>query len=182
MVYLVGTGPGGPGLITARGQQCLEAADVLIYDRTVHPRVLELASPHAERIDDGRHHDTRRVLQTNMAEMRVPPHVADMILNHAIKDAPRSRQHYDVHHYIPEKRLALTQWVRRLTKILGYDPNEVMKAERTGYQGKGAARRLGASQTYAQRKARLAEQGRDLNAERRAQRRRRMARRQATAA
>jgi len=43
-------------------------------------------------IEDGRHHDTRRVLQTNMAEMRVPPHVADMILNHAIKDAPRSRQ------------------------------------------------------------------------------------------
>jgi uroporphyrinogen III methyltransferase/synthase len=54
MVFLVGTGPGGPGLITARGQQCLEAADVLIYDRTVHPRVLELASPHAERIDVGR--------------------------------------------------------------------------------------------------------------------------------
>ena len=78
-------------------------------------------------IDDGRHHDTRRVLQTNMAEMRIAPHVADMILNHAIKDAPRSRQHYDTHHYIPEKRLALTQWVRRLTKILGYDPNQVMK-------------------------------------------------------
>jgi len=36
---------------------------------------------------------------------------------------PRSRQHYDVHHYIPEKREALTQWVKRLTKILGYDPN-----------------------------------------------------------
>jgi integrase len=52
-------------------------------------------------IEDGRHHDTRRVLQTNMAEMGVPPHIADMILNHAIKGAPKSRQHYDVHHYIP---------------------------------------------------------------------------------
>jgi hypothetical protein len=82
-----------------------------------------------------------RVLQTNMAEMRVPPHVADMILNHAIKGAPRSRQHYDVHHYIPEKREALTQWVKRLTKILGYDPNEVMTAERNGFQGKGPDRR-----------------------------------------
>lgn len=29
-------------------------------------------------IDDGRHHDTRRVLQKNMAEVDVPPHVADM--------------------------------------------------------------------------------------------------------
>jgi hypothetical protein len=66
-----------------------------------------------------------------------------MILNHAIKDAPRSRQHYDVHHYIPEKRRALTQWVRRLTKILGYNPNDVMKGERRGYQGKGTARKIG---------------------------------------
>jgi hypothetical protein len=64
-------------------------------------------------IEDGRHHDTRRVLQTNMAEMGVPPHVADMILNHAIKDAPKSRQHCDTHHYIPEKRDALVKWVRR---------------------------------------------------------------------
>jgi integrase len=132
-------------------------------------RIMERA-----RIDDGRHHDTRRVLQTNMAEMRVPPHIADMILNHAIKGAPKSRQHYDVHHYIPEKRQALAQWVRKLTKILGYDPNLVMKAERTGYQGKGAARRIGNRETYRQRKARLAAQGRDLNAERRAGRHRRV--------
>jgi integrase len=122
-------------------------------------------------IEDGRHHDTRRVLQTNMAEMRVPPHVADMILNHAIKNAPKSRQHYDVHHYIPEKRQALTQWVRRLAKVLGYDPNSVMKGERSGYQGKGPARHLvKKSETYAERKARLAKKGRDLDAERRARR------------
>jgi integrase len=124
-------------------------------------------------IDDGRHHDTRRVLQTNMAEMGVPPHVADMILNHAVKGAPKSRQHYDTHHYIPEKREALTRWVARLTKVLGYDPNLVMKAERTGFQGKGPARRLGRRETYRERKARLAAQGRDLGAERRQLRQRR---------
>lgn len=54
LVYLIGTGPGAPGLITARGQRCLDAADVVIYDRTVHPRVLDLAPAHAERIDVGR--------------------------------------------------------------------------------------------------------------------------------
>jgi integrase len=122
-------------------------------------------------IEDGRHHDTRRVLQTNMAELRVPPHVADMVLNHAIKDAPRSRQHYDVHHYIPEKRKALGQWVARLTNILGYDPNDVMKTPRKGYQGKGITRKLGRRETYRRRKARLAASGRDLSAERRQRRR-----------
>ena len=125
------------------------------------------------RIEDGRHHDTRRVLQTNMAEMGVPPHVADMILNQAIKDAPKSRQHYDTHHYIPEKREALMQWVGRLRKVLGYDPNAVMKAERNGFQGKGPARRLGRPETYRERKARLAAEGRDLGAERRQLRQRR---------
>ena len=92
----------------------------------------------------------------------MPPPVADMVLNHAIKDAPRSRQHYDVHHYIPEKREALTRWVKRLAKILGYDPNDVMTAERNGFQGKGPARRLGRQETYRERKARLAAAGRVL--------------------
>ena len=54
LVYLIGTGPGAPGLLTTRAQRCLDAADVVIYDRTVHPRVLELAPPGAERIDVGR--------------------------------------------------------------------------------------------------------------------------------
>ena len=49
-----------------------------------------------------------------------------------------------------------------------------MKSERTGYQGKGPARKLGKRETYAQRQARLAAQGRDLGAERRESRRRRL--------
>ena len=54
LVYLIGTGPGAPGLITTRGQRCLAVADVVIYDRSVHPRVLDLAPARAERIDVGR--------------------------------------------------------------------------------------------------------------------------------
>lgn len=38
-VYLVGAGPGDPGLITVKGAQCLEEADVILYDRLVHPRI-----------------------------------------------------------------------------------------------------------------------------------------------
>lgn len=52
-VYLVGAGPGAPDLISARGLRCLQTADVVIYDRMVHPRVLNEAPPVAERIDVG---------------------------------------------------------------------------------------------------------------------------------
>lgn len=105
-----------------------------------------------------------------MAELGVLPHVADMVLNHAVKGAPRSRAHYDMYHYIPEKRDALTRWVQRFTEVLGHDPNDVMKAERIGYQGRGPARKLGRRESYRERKARLAAQGRDLAAERRRKR------------
>jgi len=53
IVYLVGAGPGHPGLITVRGMQCLAAADVVLYDHQVHPRLLRHARSDAERIDVG---------------------------------------------------------------------------------------------------------------------------------
>lgn len=52
-VYLVGAGPGAPDLISARGLRCLQTADVVIYDRMVHPRLLNDAAARAERIDVG---------------------------------------------------------------------------------------------------------------------------------
>lgn len=52
-VFIVGAGPGDPGLITVRGQRCLESADVVIYDHQVHQRLLRLAPPEAEKIDVG---------------------------------------------------------------------------------------------------------------------------------
>jgi uroporphyrinogen III methyltransferase / synthase len=53
IVYLIGAGPGHPGLITVRGLQCLAAADVVLYDRLVHPRLLRHARADAEKIDVG---------------------------------------------------------------------------------------------------------------------------------
>jgi uroporphyrinogen III methyltransferase/synthase len=53
IVYLVGAGPGNPGLVTVRGLQCLAAADVVLYDHLVHPRLLRHARPDAEKIDVG---------------------------------------------------------------------------------------------------------------------------------
>jgi uroporphyrinogen III methyltransferase/synthase len=53
IVFLIGTGPGDPGLLTVRGQQCLAAADVVVHDHQVHPRVLGQAPRLAELIDVG---------------------------------------------------------------------------------------------------------------------------------
>lgn len=47
-VYLIGAGPGDPGLLTLKGKRCLEEADVVIYDYLVDPRVLAYARPDAE--------------------------------------------------------------------------------------------------------------------------------------
>src|SRR5680860_61447 len=49
-VFLVGAGPGDPGLITVRGAELLGRADVVVYDRLVARSLLELAPPTAERI------------------------------------------------------------------------------------------------------------------------------------
>lgn len=53
-VYLIGAGPGDPGLMTLRGRDILETADVIIYDYLVNPKLLGLAREDADVIYVGK--------------------------------------------------------------------------------------------------------------------------------
>jgi uroporphyrin-III C-methyltransferase len=47
-VWLVGSGPGDPGLLTVHAVNAINQADIIVYDALVNPAVLSLASPHVE--------------------------------------------------------------------------------------------------------------------------------------
>ena len=54
IVYLVGAGPGDPGLITVRGKECLSLADVVVYDYLACEQLLDFAPAGAELIYAGK--------------------------------------------------------------------------------------------------------------------------------
>jgi uroporphyrinogen III methyltransferase/synthase len=53
-VYLIGAGPGDPGLITVKGRECIARADVILYDYLAHPGLLGFARPGAELVYAGK--------------------------------------------------------------------------------------------------------------------------------
>ncbi|MBL8826750.1 MAG: uroporphyrinogen-III C-methyltransferase [Planctomycetaceae bacterium] len=65
-VYLVGAGPGDPGLFTLRGVETLRRADLVLYDYLVNPQLLEHARTGAELVCLGRHGRAPRLSQTEI--------------------------------------------------------------------------------------------------------------------
>lgn len=53
-VYIVGAGPGDPELLTLKGARCLQAADVVLYDRLVSPELLKMARTDAKHVFVGK--------------------------------------------------------------------------------------------------------------------------------
>jgi uroporphyrinogen III methyltransferase/synthase len=54
VIYLVGSGPGDPGLFTVKGVRCMEEADAVVYDRLAPGALLRYARPQAEKIYVGK--------------------------------------------------------------------------------------------------------------------------------
>jgi len=70
-VYLVGAGPGDPGLLTIKGLECIRRADVIVYDRLVHPTILEHARPDAELIYVGKASSAHTMKQDDINRLLV---------------------------------------------------------------------------------------------------------------
>ncbi len=70
-VYLIGAGPGDPGLFTLKGKRCLEEADVVVYDYLANPRLLRYAKPGAELIYVGKQAGQHTLLQEEIGRLLV---------------------------------------------------------------------------------------------------------------
>jgi len=70
-VYLVGAGPGDPGLFTLKGKECIRASDVLIYDYLASPALLSYASPDVEIIYVGKKEGTHTLPQADINKLIV---------------------------------------------------------------------------------------------------------------
>ena len=68
-VFLVGAGPGDPGLITVQGLNCLRQAEVVVYDRLLDPALLDTAPAAAERIFVGKERGRQALTQPQINEL-----------------------------------------------------------------------------------------------------------------
>ena len=70
-VYLIGAGPGDPKLLTLRGQECIQEADVIIYDYLANDQLLDFAKPGAEIIYAGKRRGNRAISQDQINDLMV---------------------------------------------------------------------------------------------------------------
>ena len=70
-VYLVGAGPGDPGLMTLKGKGLLEHADVVVYDALVSPAILAMINPAAEKIDAGKRRGRHSLIQDETTQLLI---------------------------------------------------------------------------------------------------------------
>jgi integrase len=91
-----GEGPLDPKLMTRSLAKCLERFK-------------------AQKIAAFTLHDLRRTCRTGLAHLKVEPHIAERVLNHAQEKIAGT---YDVHAYVDEKRAALEKWAAHLKELM----------------------------------------------------------------
>jgi uroporphyrin-III C-methyltransferase len=70
-VYLVGAGPGDPGLLTLKAYQTLQECEVLIYDALVNPEIVNYAPQTAEKIFIGASRGHDRIRQKEVEDLMI---------------------------------------------------------------------------------------------------------------
>ncbi len=70
-VYLIGAGPGDVKLITVKGLECIQKADVIVYDRLANPRLLSYRKPEAKLIYVGKSPDRHTLTQDEINRVLV---------------------------------------------------------------------------------------------------------------
>ncbi|MEB3288509.1 MAG: uroporphyrinogen-III C-methyltransferase [Leptolyngbya sp.] len=70
-VYLVGAGPGDPGLLTLKGKHLLDCADVVVHDALVSAPILAMINPRAEVINAGKRQGRHSMLQLEITQLLI---------------------------------------------------------------------------------------------------------------
>jgi uroporphyrin-III C-methyltransferase len=70
-VYLVGAGPGDPGLLTLKAKALLDCADIIVYDALVSPAILAMVNPTAKLINAGKRKGAHSLLQTETNQLLI---------------------------------------------------------------------------------------------------------------
>lgn len=70
-VYLVGSGPGGAGLLSLRAREVIDSAEVILYDQLPGEEILRSLPEHAEKIDCGKHGSDHTLEQEEIEELMV---------------------------------------------------------------------------------------------------------------
>jgi integrase len=77
-------------------------------------------------------HDLRRTCRTGLSRLKVLPHIAERVLNHAQERIPGT---YDRYEYLDEKREALEKWATHLASLKERTAGEELKSRRSPTSG-----------------------------------------------